>query len=213
MMRKVFHSCLFLALVSCTGVVHVPDCLAQIAINEFVADPARDWDGDGALSSRDDEWIEITNLGRSAIDLAGYRLADGDGRPVWRYEFAGTLAPGAVAVAYGSDSRAWEEANGFPMYGLSLNNSGDAIRLYRIAGTDTSLMDSYTYVEASARKDRAIGRRIDSPGTWVIFDAWNPCTATCSPAGTGCYPTPRSKNTCTTAAESRSWGAIKSMYR
>ena len=212
-MRKVFHVCSILVLISCTGAVHAPDCLAQIAINEFLADPTRDWDGDGTVSSRDDEWVEITNLGKSAVDLNGYRLADGEGRPVWRYEFALILAPGGVAIVYGSDSHAWEEAKGFPMYGLSLNNSGDCIRLYHIAGADTSLIDTYTYTEAAARKDRAIGRRSDSPGTWVIFDAWNPCTTTCTPAGTGCYPTPGSKNACTTATEPRSWGAIKSMYR
>lgn len=213
MMRKIFHFCFLLVLVSCTGVFRASDCLAQIGINEFLADPGRDWDGDGTVSSRDDEWVEIINLGKSAVDLAGYRLADGTGRPVWRYEFAGVLEPGGVRIAYGSDSRAWEEANGFPVYGLSLNNSGDCVRLYRIAGSDTSAVDSYTFTEASTRDDRAVGRRSDAPGTWVIFDAWNPCPATCDPAGSGCYPTPGSMNTCTTATESRSWGAIKSMYR
>jgi hypothetical protein len=212
-MRKVFHFCFFLVLVSCTGGVRVPDCSAQVAINEFMADPARDWDGDGALSSRDDEWVEIVNLGKSAIDLAGYRLADGTGGPVWRYEFSGFLEPGAVRIAYGSDSRAWEESSGFPVYGLSLNNAGDCVRLYRIAGTDTSVVDSYIFTEASTRDDRAIGRHVDSPSVWLIFDALNPCSASCEPAGTGCYPTPGSKNNCATATESRSWGAIKSIYR
>ena len=61
-----------------------------------MADPARDWDGDGALSSRDDEWVEIINLGKAAVDLAGYRLSDGEGRPVWRYGFSGVLEAGAV---------------------------------------------------------------------------------------------------------------------
>jgi len=212
-MRKIFHACFFLVLVSCTSVFHVPDCLAQIVVNEFVADPQRDWDGDGAVSSRDDEWVEIINLGKMAIDLAGYRLADGTGRPVWRYEFSGVLQPGAIRVAYGSDARAWEEANGFPQYGISLNNSGDCVRLYRIAGADTSVIDSYTFTEASTRDDRAIGRRCDLPGVWVIFDAYNPCSSSCDPIGSGCYPTPGSKNTCATATESRSWGAIKSTYR
>jgi hypothetical protein len=212
-MGKIFRFCFFLACVSCTWAAFASDCRAQLALNEFVADPARDWDGDGAVSSRDDEWIEIVNLGTAAVDLTGYRLADGTGRPVWRYEFSGVLEPAAVRVAYGSDSRAWEEAKGFPVYGLSLNNAGDCVRLYRIAGTDTSVIDSYTFTEASTRDDRAIGRRGDSPGVWLIFDAYNPCAATCDPQGTGCYPTPGSKNVCSTATESRTWGAIKSIYR
>jgi hypothetical protein len=213
MMRKVFHFCLFLVLVSCIELYHADDCAAQIVINEFVADPARDWDGDGALNARDDEWIEIINLGEAAIDLGGYRIADGEAKPVWRYGFAGMLAPGAVMVACGSDSKAWEEANDFPAYGLSLNNSGDCIRLYLISDADTSIVDSYTYGEAAARKDRAIGRRSDDPGIWAVFDGYNPCVSACNPAGTGCYPTPGSKNTCTTPTRSRSWGDVKAMYR
>jgi hypothetical protein len=212
-MRKIFRFFFFLALFSTAAVPRVSDCAAQLVINEFVADPARDWDGDGALSSRDDEWVEIRNLGAAAVDLSGYRLADGEGSPVWRYGFSGTIAPGGVRIVYGSDSRAWEESSGFPVYGLSLNNAGDRISLYRIAGADTAVVDGCTFVEAAARDDRSIGRRVDAPAVWVVFDAHNPCTAACVPAGTGCYPTPGSANTCTTAVESASWGSIKSIYR
>jgi len=212
-MRKIFRFCLFLALFSIVSIPRFSDCAAQVAINEILADPARDWDGDGALSSRDDEWVEIINLGKTAVDLAGYRLSDGEGSPVWRYGFSGVLEAGAVRVVYGSDSRAWEEANGFSVYGLSLNNTGDRIALYRIAGADTAVVDAYTFAEVAARDDRAIGRRSDSPSIWVAFDAHNPCTAACVPAGSGCYPTPGSVNTCTTATESQSWGSIKSIYR
>ena len=213
MMRKVFRFCFFLVCVSCTGLFSHSNCLAQIVINEFLADPARDWDGDGAVSSRDDEWVEIINLGQSAVELAGYRLSDGAGRPVWRYEFAGVLEPGGVRIVYGSDSSAWEEANDFPVYGLSLNNSGDCVRLCRIEGVDTSTVDSCSYTEAATRDDRAPGRVSGAPETWIIFDAWNPCPESCIPPGSGCYPTPGSRNICATATDSRSWSAIKGMYR
>jgi len=212
-MRKVFRFCYALVLFSCVVFLSAIDCPAQVAINEFLADPARDWDGDSTLSSRDDEWIEIINRGPNAVDLAGYRLADGDGSPVWRYEFSGSLGPGAVRVVYGSDSKAWEESNGFPVYGLSLNNAGDRIRLFRVAGADTALIDEYAYAEIAARDDRAIGRRADAPDLWVTFDGYNPCTSNCNPAGSGCYPTPDGRNTCVTATESRTWGSIKSLYR
>jgi hypothetical protein len=213
MMRKIFRFYLFLVFFSLTAIPCFSECAAQVAINELLADPARDWDGDGALSSRDDEWVEIINLGKVAVDLAGYRLADGEGKPVWRYGFSGVLEAGAVRVVYGSDARAWEEANSFPVYGLSLNNTGDRMAIYRIAGTDTSIVDSYTYAETAARNDRSIGRRADAPTVWVVFDAYNRCTAACVPAGSGCYPTPGSPNTCTTPTKSESWGSIKAIYR
>jgi len=212
-MRKIFRFCFFLAFLSVAVIQGHSDCAAQLVINEFLADPARDWDGDGALSSRDDEWVEIVNLGAETVDLSGYRLADGEGSPVWRYGFSGTLAAQAVRIVYGSDARAWEEANGFPVYGLSLNNTGDRISLYRIAGGDTAAVDGYTFAETAARDDRSIGRRADAAAVWVVFDAHNPCTSACVPAGTGCYPTPGSANTCETAVEPASWGSIKSIYR
>lgn len=212
-MRKVFRSCLLLVFVFTAGILTYSNCIAQIVINEFVADPARDWDGDGAVNSRDDEWVEIINLGQSAVDLAGYRLADGAGSPVWRYGFAGVLEAGGVRIVYGSDSSAWEEANDFPVYGLSLNNSGDCVRLFRIEGADTSTVDSCSYTETATRDDRAPGRVNDAPETWIIFDAWNPCPASCVPPGSGCYPTPGSRNICATATDSRSWSAIKAIYR
>lgn len=212
-MRKIFRFCFsaFVCFVALAG--FAAGASAQVLINEFVADPARDWDGDGAVSYRDDEWVEIANVGRTAVDLSGYRLADAEGPSAWRYGFAGTLAPGETRVVYGSDARAWEEANGFPVYGLSLNNTGDRVALYRIAGADTALVDEYVYAEIAARDDRSIGRRLDQPATWVTFDGHNPCTASCDPPGTGCLPTPGLRNTCLTAVERATWGAIKSIYR
>lgn len=212
-MRKVFHYVFTLVLLLCVSFVHPPGAVAQLAINEFVADPARDWNGDGVVNSRDDEWIEIINLGTAVVDLAGYRLADSEGPKAWRYGFSGTLGPGVVRIVYGSESRAWEEANKCPLYGLHLNNTGDRVALYLIAGTDTSLVDGYTYGPVSVVNDRAIGRRPDNPAVWVTFDGLNACTATCDPAGTGCAPTPGARNVCTTPVKPESWGRIKSMYR
>ncbi|RJR28065.1 MAG: lamin tail domain-containing protein [Candidatus Latescibacterota bacterium] len=212
MMRNIFRFLLCLAFCLCALSSLPAPCAAQIVVNEFVADPARDWDGDGTTNLRDDEWIEIRNIGTVPVDLSAYRLADAEGPTVFRYGFAGTLDPGAVRVVYGSDSRAWEEANGFPLYGLSLNNTGDVVSLYRLAGGDTALVDSYAYREVAARDDRSIGRRSDAPSVWITFDALNPCTATCDPAGTGCFPTPGSQNTCLTPAATATWGSIKGIY-
>ena len=185
---------------------------AQIVLNELMADPARDWDGDGVYSYRDDEWVEVTNIGGSPVDLEGYFLTDGEGPPVWRYGFSGLLAPGEIIVVYGSDSRAWEESAGFPIYGLSLNNTGDDLRLYRVAGEDTVLVDSYTFGDKAADDDRSVGRRPGAPYTWVMFDGLNPCSDTCEPIPCGCDPTPGLSNDCVAGAGSESWGSIKSLY-
>lgn len=212
-MRNIFRFLLCLALCPLSLAVFAAPSSAQIVVNEFLADPVRDWDGDGVANYRDDEWIEIRNIGSVTVDLSAYRLADAEGPGVFRYGFAGTIAPGGVRVVYGSDAKAWEEANGFPVYGLSLNNTGDRVSLYRLAGTDTAVVDSYTFEEVAARDDRSIGRGCDLPSAWVTFDALNPCTSTCNPAGTGFPPTPGAPNACLTAVTPATWGSIKALYR
>jgi len=102
-MRKAF---LILVSILCTLPVHTMLCApagAQVVINEILADPARDWDGDGGYNFRNDEWIEIINLGDAAVDLSAYLLADGDDGPAFRYGFSGLLTPGEVLVVFGSD--------------------------------------------------------------------------------------------------------------
>ena len=209
-MRKAFRFFMpVLCIVSCLA----GRSLAQVVINEFCADPARDWDGDAAYSYRDDEWVEIANIGSVAVDLTGYLLSDGEGTAACRYGFAGLLEPGGLLVVYGSDSRAWEESNGYPVYGLSLNNDGDSVRLYRVEGADTVMIDEFQYNDRSAEDDRSVGRDPRSPMDWYIFDALNPCSDSCEPPGCGCEPTPGSSNDCSTATRSESWGMIKSLFR
>ncbi len=211
-MRKVFLFLFVLVSPLLVLLAHPHDAAAQVVINEFVADPASDWNGDGVVSSRDDEWIEIINLGASAVDLTGYRLADSEGPKAWRYGFSGILDARSVRIVYGGESKAWEEANKFPQYGLSLNNTGDRVALYKIEGTDTSVVDEYTYGPVAVVDDRSIGRNPANRAVWVTFDALNACTAACDPAGTGCAPTPGGPNVCVLAVEPASWGKIKSVY-
>jgi hypothetical protein len=208
MMRRMFlfsiRFCVILALAAAVPGIS----RGQILINEFMPDPARDWDGDGEYNYREDEWVEIVNQGDAPVDLSGLLLRDGADPPCWRYGFSGLLSPGETRLVYGSDAQAWEESNGFPAYGLSLNNAGDELFLCLVAGTDTLTVDTAAFGR-SAADDRSVGRSADDPGTWAIFDAWNPCTGSCTPAGNGCIPTPGERNDCVTAVSARSWGSIK----
>lgn len=114
----------------------------------------------------------------------------------------------------GKQSYDWERANGFPAFGFSLANSGDAVLLWQVAAAETLLVDAYTYRTHEAAADRAVGRLPDGNGDWVIFDALNPYTGSTPPAGTGCAPTPGGTNACgSTAARRISWGALKATYR
>lgn len=210
LLRPVFAFALTLFTVTCAD---PPTATAQstLRLNEILAGPSRDWDGSGAFSSRDDEWIEILNTGASVVDLGGYFVTDGDTIP--RFAFAGTIAPGAVVLVTGKASFDWERATGHPAFGLSLGNSGDSVMLWQVSGTDTTLVDSYTYKSHEAAADRATGRATDT-GEWQLFDSLNPYTGTLLPAGNRCAPTPGAINTCTsTPAQATSWGRLKALYR
>jgi len=182
-----------------------------VVISEFLAGPSTDWNGSGAFSSRDDEWVEVFNAGATPVDLASFFLTDGDSIP--RYAFAGTLAPGERRVVFGSDAYDWERATGHPAFGLSLANGGDAVMLWEIAGPDTVVADAYTYRSHEGASDRAVGRLSDF-GAWALFDGLNPYNGTIAPFGTGCAPSPNAENGCGATETRRStWGRLKTIYR
>ncbi len=144
-----------------------------VVLNELVADPASDWsptDGNSTYDSLDDEWVEVLNTGPAAVDLTGWRLTDATGD--WRYQFQGVLAAGSRRVVYGNESYDWEEANGFPKSGLSLNNSGDTVTL--TAADLVTVIDQVTYGSSHVLDDRAYGRNPDGGPSWAVFDGSEP---------------------------------------
>jgi len=205
--------CLLFALPAHIPASATPACAqGPLRINEILAGPARDWDGSGAFSSRDDEWVEVVNTGATSLDLVGYLITDRDSIP--RLALAGTLAAGGHLLVTGGQAYAWEQANGFPAFGLSLANSGDAVLLWQVAGAETLLVDSYTYKSHEAAADRAVGRSPDGDGAWVVFDALNPYTGATPPPGNGCAPTPANPNLCGSTPVARMpWGRMKTVYR
>jgi hypothetical protein len=183
----------------------------DIRLSEILAGPTRDWDGSGTFSSRDDEWIEVVNGGSVTADLTPYFVTDGDTIP--RFGFTGTLAPGAVLLVTGAASVAWERATSHPVFGLSLGNTGDSVLLWKVTGSDTTLVDSYTYKSFEATSDRASGRAPDG-SEWKLEDQLNPYTGTVPPLGTGCAPTPGLPNDCgVTPTQRATWGRLKALYR
>jgi hypothetical protein len=186
-------------------------CNPEVALNEVLADPARDWDGDQTIDATDDEWVEIVNTGAVPADLTGLRLGDLD--RAWAYEFNGTLAIGGRIVVFGSASQAWQVANGEPAFGHRLANVGDTVVLWHVTATDTVVVDQVTFVDHEAEDDRSSGRRPDGGATWELFDLLNPYTGTTPPFGNGCAPTPGESNACLTPVDETTWGQIKARAR
>ena len=179
-----------------------------VVLNEILAGPARDWDGDGVFDARMDEWLEIRNEGAVPEDLSAYRVSDADS--TIRFAFSGSLAPGGVLLVTGAMALDWQRSVGRTTTGLSLNNSGDTVRLFRVGAGDTVAVDVKTYNSIEGASDRSTGR---FAGVWTLFDSINPYTGTGEPKGSGCPPTPGGQNGCTTGVKQTSWGWIKATYR
>jgi len=190
--------------------------LCGLCVNEILADPATDWDGNGSYSSVDDEWVEIYNSGPGHINLGEFALSDDAG--LWTCGFADgdMLSVGEARVIYGSLSKLWQAEQDLPQYGFRLGNDGDTVILWQIAGTDTLLVDSHTYNTYEAEDDRSTGRDPDGIGAWEIFDALNPYTGETPPLGNGLAPTPGLPNVGDpppVGTHDESWGEVKSLFQ
>ena len=181
-------------------------------LNEVMADPAKDWDGDGSYNYRDDEWVEVYNPGPGSLDLDGTLIGEGDASPL--IALRGILEAEGHRFVTGSEAYAFQQANGWSSYGLRLGNDGDTVTLLQIVEGDTLLVDSYTYLNHEADDDRSSGRNPDGSSEWELFDALNPYTGGTLPLGNGLPPTPGSPNGGEAVAVAETtWGHMRILYR
>ena len=108
--------CLF-SFCSLLVVALAPASVAQVRLNEILGDPGTDWNGDGTVDSKLDEWVEIVNVGTSPVDLSIYRISDASAATDFRFALSGMIGPGEVKVYFGSDVVAWQAANGVGQFG------------------------------------------------------------------------------------------------
>lgn len=144
--------------------------LANIGINEYLADPpdgaAGDANGDGVRDSSADEFVEIMNRTDALVDVGGFKISDADAQ---RFVFPpGTMIPaGEVAVVFGGGHPQGEfgnaAANGlvFTSSTLSLNNGGDSITLKDSFG---AAIESVTFGSAEGGANQSLNRNPDGGG-------------------------------------------------
>ncbi|MFH1143391.1 MAG: lamin tail domain-containing protein [Candidatus Eisenbacteria bacterium] len=188
---------------------------AAPCLNEIVADPNRDWNGNGEYNYRDDEWVELFNPGPGHVNLEEYALSDDAGLWTYGFEVGSVLGVGEAIAIYGHQSVLWQQTHGESQYGFKLNNDGGTVLLWQVAGGDTILVDMHTFNTHEAEDDRAAGRHPDGIGEWEIFDGLNPYGGTVPPLGNGLDPTPGLPNSGTpppVALEDPSWGMVKQLF-
>ena len=136
-------------------------------INEIHADPDAtngDANGDGSVSTQNDEFVEIVNRSGTSLDISNWVIADGYGD---RHTVPNgtTIGDGVALVVFGGGTPtnisgiAQTASSG----GLELNNSGDVVTLKDDAG---GTIVTYTY-GSEAGDDQSIARNPDYTGDFV----------------------------------------------
>jgi hypothetical protein len=120
-----------------------------VVLNEILPHPLNDWNEDGEANTRD-EYIEIINMGTTAINIKKWKLDDGPGGSD-PYTLPNlTLQPNEIARFFARDS------------GIFLSDAGETVYLLKPDGTTA---DSWTYPFVTA-SDRTWCRVPDGTGRW-----------------------------------------------
>ncbi|NOY91158.1 MAG: hypothetical protein GXP55_08095 [Deltaproteobacteria bacterium] len=156
-----------------SSITRPPAGVGDVRINEFLADPGptADVNGDGTVSSSQDEFIELRNITNVGLDISGFTLSD---TVRVRHTFpAGTvLGTGDVIVVFGGGTptglfggSALQTASTGT---LGLNNGGDTITLADGTGT---MIDSVVYGGATGLNggnNESLVRVPESTGAFVL---------------------------------------------
>jgi len=153
-----------------TPIIPTPSIDHRLLINEVLARPGFDWNGDGRVDVYD-EFIEIKNVTPIDVTLSGWKIDNGiikevDGREVFTLPSTITLKPGERVVFYRTESN-------FP-----LSDAGAIIRLLNPKGV---VYDEFQY-DLARTEDRSFCR---IPDGGYSDEAWYE----------DCTPTPKLTNT------------------
>lgn len=144
--------------------VRVPLVINEIYADVSPDDPATaavegDANRDDVRSSADDEFVELLNNSREAVDISGLSLSDATAR---RYTFpAGTsLAAGRALVVFGGGASAQNDpafggASLFNANSLGLNDAGDTLSLKLSLNSNEITIASQSYGTAASNSPPA----------------------------------------------------------
>lgn len=146
----------------------VPPLERQVVINEIHADPDAvhgDANQDGAVSTTQDEFVELLNLGSADVDLSSWTISD---KNSVRHTFpAGTvLKPKGCALVFGGGAPAGDFGGAIVQTAssgaLSLNNDDETITLH----DGTTAIEVVTYGKEGG-DNQSLTRDPDGTGAFV----------------------------------------------
>lgn len=140
----------------------------SLGIVDF-GDPNRD----NTFSGGEDEFVEITNIGSSTIDIGGYTLSDQDNADIITIPSGTMLAPGEYFVFFGGGSpdlpcqTATRELFGDGTTFLGLNNTGPEEIIVKDAAGATVAQVTYNGSGSSVNESFVLIPNADPSGSYV----------------------------------------------
>ena len=161
--------------------------VAQVVISEFLAsaeNAAGYKDEDGELQ----DWIELHNIGATAVNLAGWSLTDDPEEPgLWIFPNV-SIGAGARLVVFASGKDRTPTAAGTRLHtNFKLGNGGEYLALFN-ADSPRAPMTEFRNDYPEQRNDYSYG--IDTSGAWRYFQVPTPGQANGSSSITGVVPKP-----------------------
>lgn len=169
----------YLALISCSFSLSVPNTLATIVINELLA-ATDSTDSYGASL----EWIELYNLGSETISLSGYSLSDDPLAPrKWMLGNA-TIEPFSFIRIWATGYDRTDPGDFHTNF--RLNKNGEILTLYHADGAEA---DAIHY--PIQQQDISYGRYPDGGDEWRYFSTPSPNLPNSDPGFIDFTPAPR----------------------
>ncbi|MCP9290311.1 lamin tail domain-containing protein [Gracilimonas sediminicola] len=123
----------------------------DIVINEILADPDGDANGDGTTDTGEDEFLEFVNTGTTELDISDWTVEDANGT-THTFTNPTVLKPLQAVVIFGGGTPTGDFGGALTQTagGLSLNNGGDDVILKNDSGIE---IINYTYSGATDQSE------------------------------------------------------------
>ena len=135
---------------------------SKLVINEILAEPSADANGDATFNADDDEFVELVNVSGTSVDITGWTLSDNTSV---RYTFPSTTVPaGGAVIVFGGGTPTGLFGGAILQTAatLDLDNSGDVVYLKN----GSVIIDKYVY-GTEADNGQSIARSPDLTGSFV----------------------------------------------
>lgn len=147
----------------------VPLAHSQVVINEY---SCSNMSGITDQFGKTEDWVELHNLGSSAVNLTGYYLSDRVGNPTKWMIPGGSIPPNGYKIVFCSKRNGLLGTELHANFNLTQTDNEVIV----LANTLGNIIDSHTIVNHT-KENHSVGRQTDGSSNWALFTTPSPGTS------------------------------------